>query len=1091
MTTLRYFFLLAAFFLSVVGSATQGRADCDPQQLAEWADFDPGVGDRYGYAVALDGDTAIVGVRDDDIPRVSGAGSVLVYIRSGGLWGLQAQLTASDASGSDRFGCAVALDGDTAVIGASGAGVGAAYVFVRSGGVWTEQAKLNSAGVGFDFGLAVALDGDTVVVGAESDDHEGGNAAGSAVVFFRSDEEWTEQAFLTASDAADGDHFGNSVAVAGDTVVVGSKWDNHEAGAAAGSAWVFHRDSGAWYPEAKLTAGDTMAGDRFGMAVALSEDTLLVGATHVDHTGVTDAGAVYVYIRQGALWSQQARLTTTAPEESDRFGNFVDLDGNIAIVGVRWDDHDGLVDAGSAHIFLRSGGVWSEQGWLTAADSAEREEFGHTVAVDVDTVLIGAPMDDQGGLWTSAGSAVHFDLGCIDDDDSDHWSDLSDNCPLDHNPGQEDGDLDGVGDVCDNCPGIYNPDQLDSDSDWQGDPCDPCPFDPGDDADEDSHCADVDNCPVHFNPGQEDIDGDDIGDPCDPCPFDPGNDVDGDGHCGDVDNCPEISNPDQEDGDGDGVGDRCDNCPLAFNPDQGDGDNDGAGDICDFCDQIEPTEIIPFDPDEYDHYGKAVFLDGGTAVVGSPRRNNPSGSSGVVYVYVDSGGFWIEQARLTIDDDDVWRFGTSVALDGDTLVVGAPESTTGSIASAGRVFVFVRTGGVWTLEAELVSPQPVNNAHFGLSVAVDGDTLVIGEPGNYPDGMSYEWVYVFVRDGGVWSEQAQLSTPIGNHSDCFGISVAVDGDTLAVGSDHYAGMGAEGAAFVFSYNGSVWSEAASLIMPSAGVHALFGHDVDLEGNTLVVGSPGVHVDGLFDAGAVYLFTNSGGVWSQQSMLTASDLEAEAEFGVSVSLDGARLAIGVGNDDAFGLSDAGSVYLFVQEGESWSQQSKVSAPQPQVHGFLGYAVSLDDEKVLAGAYGTDLGEELYAGAAYLFDLACGTIDCDYTIVPSSGTVPFVTSHSVSLINRHPGFIRTMAGHLDVYLAQGQFYSNWRSGYANLGPGETYGTGWLTTIPALGSVIGDNLFILYTEDVTPPPFNLPPYPPSGDTCEIVNTVTAGLP
>jgi len=781
MTAIRFTFLITACLLSIAGGATPVCADCDPQQLAEWTDFDPGVGDRFGYAVALDGDTAIVGVRDDDIPRASTAGSVLVYVRSGGLWGLQAQLTASDASGADRFGCAVALDGDTVVIGASGAGVGAAYVFVRSGGVWTEEAKLNSAGVGFDFGKAVAVDGDTVVVGVEYDDHGGGNAAGSAVVFFRSDEEWTEQAFLTAPDAADGDHFGNSVAVEGDTVVVGSKWDNHQAGAAAGSAWIFHRDSGTWFPEAKLTAGDTMAGDRFGMAVALSEDTVLVGATHVDHTGVADAGAVYVFIRQGVLWSQQARLITTAPEEFDRFGISLDLDGDIAVVGVPWDDHNGLVDAGSAHLFLRSGGEWSEQAWLTASDAAQREEFGHAVAVDVDRALIGAPLDDLGGFWSYAGSAVHFDLGCIIDDDGDLWPDPIDNCPLDFNPGQEDGDLDGVGDVCDNCLETYNPDQVDSDSDWQGDPCDPCPYDAGDDADEDGHCADVDNCPVHFNPGQEDIDGDDIGDPCDPCPYDPENDIDGDGHCGDVDNCPDIANPGQEDTDVDGVGDRCDNCPLVFNPDQEDGDGDGAGDICDDCDQIEPTEMIPFDPDEYDHYGKALFLDGDTAVVGSPRRNNPSGSSGVVYVYVDSGGFWIDQARLTIEDDDVWRFGTSVALDGDTLVVGAPSSTAGGIAGAGLVFVFVRTGDIWTLDAELTPPNPVNLAHFGESVAIDGDAIVIGEPGAYAGAVLDEYVYVFVRDGGVWTEQAQLIPSDGDNGDYFGVAVDLDGDTLVVG----------------------------------------------------------------------------------------------------------------------------------------------------------------------------------------------------------------------------------------------------------------------------------------------------------------------
>jgi hypothetical protein len=174
----------------------------------------------------------------------SDSGSAYVFVRSGGVWTEQTKLTASDAAASDYFGRSVSVSGDTVVVGAYGNDdvadlAGSAYVFVRAGGVWTEQTKLTASdAAAIDlFGQSVSVNGDIVAIGAYRDS-DGGSYSGSAYVFVRSGGVWTEQAKLTASDAAGGDNFGQSVSVSGDTVVSGAYRDS-DAGGSSGSAYAF------------------------------------------------------------------------------------------------------------------------------------------------------------------------------------------------------------------------------------------------------------------------------------------------------------------------------------------------------------------------------------------------------------------------------------------------------------------------------------------------------------------------------------------------------------------------------------------------------------------------------------------------------------------------------------------------------------------------------------------------------------------------------------------------------------------------------------------------------------------------------------
>jgi len=310
-----------------------------------------------------------------------------------------AKLTASDAEFGDVFGRSVALSGDTAVVGADlddhagGTRAGSAYVFVRSGTDWAEQAKLTASDAAADdfFGYSVAVSGDTVVVGARNDDHAGGTNAGSVYVFVRSGTDWVEQAKLTASDATVRDYFGQSVALRGDTVVVGALDDG--AGQYSGSVYVFVRSGTTWSEQAKLTASDATADDQFGWSVALSGDTAVVGA-RVDDVGGQNSGSAYVFVRSGTTWSQQAKLTASDAAADDFFGASVALSGGIAVVGAKQNDDAGQ-NSGSAYVFARSGTGWTEQAKLTASDAAFGGSFGSSVALSGETAVVGSPGSRQ------------------------------------------------------------------------------------------------------------------------------------------------------------------------------------------------------------------------------------------------------------------------------------------------------------------------------------------------------------------------------------------------------------------------------------------------------------------------------------------------------------------------------------------------------------------------------------------------------------------------------------------------------------------------------------------------------------------------
>ncbi len=322
---------------------------------------------------------------------------------------------ASDGAMNDNYGISVSISGDSAVVGSwgadtpGGADAGAAYILIQSGATWTEQAKLTALdGAPLDaFGISVAISGDTAVVGSFLDDTTSGVDAGSAYVFVRDGTMWAQQAKLTALDAATNDQFGISVAIEGDTIIVGAEADDTPGGIDSGSAYVFTRSGTVWTQQAKLIASDAAAGDRCGYSVAISGNTVVAGAQEDDTPAGSNAGSAYVFTRCGVVWLQQAKLTATDGAGNDTFGVSVAIQNDTVVVGANADDTPQGANAGSAYVYSRSGATWAQQEKLTAADGASGDQFGISVALSGDTVVVGAYNDDPPS-GSNAGTAYLF-----------------------------------------------------------------------------------------------------------------------------------------------------------------------------------------------------------------------------------------------------------------------------------------------------------------------------------------------------------------------------------------------------------------------------------------------------------------------------------------------------------------------------------------------------------------------------------------------------------------------------------------------------------------------------------------------------------
>ncbi|MCH8033036.1 MAG: T9SS type A sorting domain-containing protein [Bacteroidetes bacterium] len=365
--------------------------------------------DRFGTAVAIDGDFAIVGA-PGHTDNGAESGAAYIFRNDVTTWTEIAKLTASDGTTGDEFGFSVAIQGDYAVVGARekddvGPHSGAVYVFQRTGNTWTQTTKLMGSLVTWDshFGYDVAIDVDYVVASATSIDKQ---HPGLVFIFQRSGNIWREVSNFFTPDIGEGDNFGSGLSISGDYVVIGD--ENYPAGGASGIAYIFKRaPAGAgWTNEAKLTASDTAPGDQFGLSVSIDSDFVIVSAPSDDDAGES-SGSAYIFQRQDTNWVEIAKLTAGDAFTGQLFGWSAAIRGDFAVVGAIGPDND---TPGAAYVFQKNNTTWLEIAKLISPDIGEGDLFGSSVYISNKDLIVG---DKNFPAGLATGSAYVYPLAVL------------------------------------------------------------------------------------------------------------------------------------------------------------------------------------------------------------------------------------------------------------------------------------------------------------------------------------------------------------------------------------------------------------------------------------------------------------------------------------------------------------------------------------------------------------------------------------------------------------------------------------------------------------------------------------------------------
>lgn len=372
---------------------------------------DGAAGDYFGTFVSISGDYAVSSAHHASNDR----GVVYVFKREGNSWIEEAKLTASDVVEGDKFGIPAICGDYLAVgVQEKNNQAGAVYVFKRNGSTWTETQKLtvSDAAANALFGSKIAISDKYLVVSAPWDDVNG-SKSGSIYIFKLDGNTWLEQIKLTAGDGQADDRLGNSLSIrdglGGSLVVAGAYYDDDK-GNNAGAAYVFATQLGRhlppWKEYQKLTANDGETNDAFGYRVSVSGEYLAIGAFGDDDKG-NRAGAAYIFKQDGNTWTEQTKLTASDGAELDRFGNAVSISGDRLVIGAPVDDDNGE-DSGSIYIFDRDGSNWNETTKLIASDGQTIDYFGTWVSISGNYLIVGANGDDDQG--ENSGSAYILDF---------------------------------------------------------------------------------------------------------------------------------------------------------------------------------------------------------------------------------------------------------------------------------------------------------------------------------------------------------------------------------------------------------------------------------------------------------------------------------------------------------------------------------------------------------------------------------------------------------------------------------------------------------------------------------------------------------
>ena len=412
-------YILTTCSISILGIlAPLSSAQCgSPKEIAQLTASDGAASDEFGQAIDISGDAIIVGANRHDHPAsTDDEGAAYIYRYDGSAWTQEAELGLSGPSSDEYgFGEAVAISGDVAVVGTwPGDDIeGAAFVYRFDGSDWVQKAKLTPTGTVQGFGYSVDIDGDVILVGARRDDTNGTDK-GSVYVYRYSGSSWVEED--TWDGQANGDQFGRSVAIHGDTAVVGAPLVDFTTPTIsdAGSVYVYEYASSAWTLTDTLTAPDKATDFWFGTSVDISSEIIAVGSPRHDDRDITDNGSAYLYRHSGSSWDHEETLepTDAYKDANDRFGISVATYGDTPIVGSWYGDQNDSTDnndnLGSVEVFRYDGTDWPSKTELTPFGSGTTDRFGFAVAVEGKNAVVGAKSHTISSIKT--GSSFVYDL---------------------------------------------------------------------------------------------------------------------------------------------------------------------------------------------------------------------------------------------------------------------------------------------------------------------------------------------------------------------------------------------------------------------------------------------------------------------------------------------------------------------------------------------------------------------------------------------------------------------------------------------------------------------------------------------------------
>ena len=754
-------------------------------------------------------------------------------------------ITADDKATDDLFGTSIALDstGTRMAIGAHNKTVGGitnagqVYIYIRTGMTWTLESTVDASDKAANdlYGISVSFDAnaDRLVVGAQDKTVGGVTNCGQVYVYTRTGTVWTEESVLSAHDKTAYDYYGRSVSLDAnaDRLVVGAHFKTADTVVNSGQVYVYTRSGTVWTLEQVIKAADKAAYDYFGISVSLDSTgtRMAIGAYNKTVGGVVGAGQVYIYTRSGSTWTQESVLSADDKVSNDYFGSSVSLnsDGMTMAVSSQNKTVNSIIGAGQVYIYVLSGITWVLKNIIISSEIGTNDYFGSSVSFnDNNTMLAIGVNSKDNGIINNSGAVYIYDY--------------------DHHVS----------------------------TDWQ----------------------------LSVTPDFSNILQESLVDTVNLTSWD----------ISDL-----IENSDYYL--------RCRHNGNLYNPSEW-SDFKHFTTKAQFLPTTELAILTASDKAASDNFGVSVSLtaDGNILAIGAIGKDiSGISDAGQVYIYTRSGTTWVEETIITASDKATSdHFGISVALnaDGSILAVGAHDKDVSGLAYAGKVYVYTRSGTTWIETANITASDKAAYDYFGVSVSLnaDGSILAVGAHGKKVSGLTDAGqVYIYTRTGSVWTEETTITASDKATGDLFGrsVSLTADGTRLAVGAHgkDISGVTIAGKVYIYTRSGTVWVEEATITAADKAANDYFGISVALtaDGTRLAVGVFRKDVSGITDAGKVYIYTRSGTTWIETITLTASDKSQADNFGIGLALTSneSLLAVGSLGRDSGGIVDSGAVYIF--------------------------------------------------------------------------------------------------------------------------------------------------------------------------------------